>query len=130
MDSEIFSDCARRLDAKFDVEGREFALIIDNYPAHPNVDNLKAIELVFLPPNATSKTQPIDQGVIRALKIFYRRNVVRCQIKYIDASRTTPKINILEAIHMLVRSWDAVSTTTVKNCLRRAGISEEAQVAS
>ena len=63
MDSEMFSDSVRRLDAKFDV-----ALIIDNCPAHPNVDNLKAIELVFLPPNTTSKTQLMDQGIIRALK--------------------------------------------------------------
>ena len=101
MDSEIFSDYVRRLDAKFHVEGRKVALIIDNCPAHPNVDNLKAIELVFLPPNTTSKTQPMDQGVIRA---FYRTNVVRRQIKYIDAGKTTPKINILEAICILVRS--------------------------
>ena len=50
MDSEIFSDYTRRLDEKFHVEGRKVALIIDNCPAHPNVDNLKAMELVFLPP--------------------------------------------------------------------------------
>ena len=104
MDSEIFSDNARRLDTKFHVEGREVGLIIDSCPAHPNVDNLKAIELVFLLSNTTSKTQPIDQGVIRALKAFYRTNVVRRQIKCIDASRTIPKINILGAMYMLVRS--------------------------
>ena len=62
---------------------------------HPNVDNLKAIELVLLPPNTTSKTQPMDQGVMRALKAFYRTDVVRHQIKYIDAGKITPKINIL-----------------------------------
>ena len=114
MDSEISSDYARRLNAKFHVEGRKVALIIDNCPAHPNADNLKAIELVFLPPNTTSKTQPMDQGVIRALKAFYRTNVVRRQIKYIDAGRTTPKINIPEDLRMLVRSWDAVSANNCK----------------
>ena len=56
MDSEFFSDYARGLDARFHVEGRKVALIIDNSPAHPNVDNLKAIKLVFLPPKTTSKT--------------------------------------------------------------------------
>ena len=111
---------------KFHVEGRKVALIIDNCPAHPNVDNLKAIELVFLPPSTISKTQPMEQGAIRALQAFYRTNVVRRQIKYIDAGRTTPKINIVEA--MLVRSWDAVSANTIKNCFRKAGISEETQV--
>ena len=121
MDSEIFSDYARRLDANFYVEGRKVALIADNFPAHSNVDNLKAIELVFLPPNTIPKTQPIDWGVIRALKAFYRTNVVRHQIKYIDAGRTTSKINILEAMRTLVRSWDALSANIVKNCFRKAG---------
>ena len=128
--SEFFSDYARRLDVKFHVEGRKVALIIDNCPAHPNVDNLKAIELVFLPPSTISKTQPMEQGAIRALQAFYRTNVVRRQIKYIDAGRTTPKINILEAMRMLVRSWDTVSANTINNCFRKAGISEETQVAS
>ena len=35
----------------------------------------------------------------------------------------------LEAMSMLVRSWVAVSTNTVKNCFRKAGISQELQVA-
>ena len=94
-DSEIFSDYVRKLDTKFDAEGRKIVLIIDNCPAHPNVHNLKAIQLVFLPPNTTSKIQPMDQGVIRALKAFYRTNVVRRQIKYVDEGKMTPKINIL-----------------------------------
>ena len=71
----------------------------------------------------------MDQGVISALKAFYPTDVVRRQIKYINAGKTTPMINILEAMSMLVRSWDAVLTNTVKNCFRKAGISQEIQVA-
>ena len=104
----------RRLDAKLNAKGRKIALIIDNCIAHLNVNNLKGIELAFSPPNTTSKTQPMDQGVIRALKVFYRTDVVRRQIKYIDAGKTTPKINILEAMSKLVRSWDALSINTIK----------------
>ena len=72
----------------------------------------------------------MDQGVTRALKAFYCANVVRRQTKYIDAGRTTSKINILEAMRMLVRSWDTVSANTVKNFYREAGILEETQIAS
>ena len=81
----IFSNYATRLDAKFHDEGRKVALIIDNCTGHTNFDKLEAIELVFLPANTTSKTQPMDQGVIRALKAFYHTNVARHQIKHIDA---------------------------------------------
>ena len=123
MDSEIFSDYVRKLDTRFDAGGRKIVLIIDNCPAHPNVDNLKAIQLLFLPPNTASKTQLMDQGVIRALKAFYRTNVVRRQIRYVHEGKTTPKINILQAMRILVTSWHAISINTVKNCFRKAGIS-------
>ena len=128
MDSEIFSDYVRKLDTKFDAEGRKIVLIIDNCPAHPNVDNLKAIQLVFLTSNTTSKTQPMNKGVIRALKAFYRTNVVRRQIKYVDEGKTTSKINIFQAMRMLVKSWDAIFINTVKNCVRKAHRKHKSQV--
>ena len=62
----------------------------------------------------------MDQGVIRALKAFYRTNVVRRQIKYIDADRMTPKINILEVMRALVN--------TATKCLGKASILEETQL--
>ena len=70
MDSKIFAGYVRKLDMKFHAESRKIALIINNCQAHSNVNKLKAIELLFLSPNTSSKTQPMDQGVIRALKLF------------------------------------------------------------
>ena len=81
-------------------------------------------------PNTTSKTQPMDHGVIRALKAYYRTKVVKRQIKCIDAGKEVVRANILDAIRMLVESWDDVSSTTVINCFKKAGISEETQTAS
>ena len=59
----------RQLDNKFVTKGRKIALIIDYCPAHPRIDNLQAVELIFLPPDKTSKTKPVDQGMIRSLKL-------------------------------------------------------------
>ena len=70
----------RMLDRKFVTEGRKIALIVDNCPAHPDVPGLQAINLIFLPPNTTSRTQPMDQGVIRSLKAHYRSILVAKQI--------------------------------------------------
>jgi hypothetical protein len=53
-------------------------MIVDNCPAHPHVKGLKSMKLVFLPPNTTSVTQPMDQGVIRNLKLHYRKLVCVC----------------------------------------------------
>ena len=69
----------------------------------------------------------MDQGVIRALKAYYRSNLVKRQIKFIDSGKEVPKINILVGMQILVILWDAVSKDTVKNCFKKASISKEAQ---
>ena len=43
-------------------EGRKITMIVDNCPAHPHVEGLQAVELIFLPPNTTSKLQPNGPG--------------------------------------------------------------------
>ena len=72
MSSEFFEEWVKELDRSFGVKKRKIALIVDNCPAHPTVTGLKWVELIFLPPNTTSVTQSIDQGVIIALKAKYR----------------------------------------------------------
>lgn len=98
MDSDLFEEWVREQDRKFESEGRKIALFIDNCPAHPQIDNLKAINLVFLPPNTTSKTQPMDQGVIRSTKTHYRSGCVRKFIQAIDKNKPMPKITVLDAM--------------------------------
>ena len=65
MDGTLFVEWLQELDRKFEMQGREVVMIVDNCPAHTEVSGLKAINLQFLPPNITSCTQPMDQGVIR-----------------------------------------------------------------
>ena len=76
MNSELFEEWVREQDEKFENEGRKVALIIDNCPAHPVIENLKSITLYFLPPNTTSALQSMDQGVIWSLKSKYRTHII------------------------------------------------------
>ena len=68
---------------KFVAESWKIALIINNCPARPKVSGLEA-KLIFLSPNATSKTQPMDQGIIRLLKAHYSAKLVAKQIVSIE----------------------------------------------
>ena len=43
MDGNLFEEWLRDLDRKFAFEGRNVAFAIDNCPAHPHIDHLKAI---------------------------------------------------------------------------------------
>ena len=60
MDGSLFTEWVKQLDNKSVAESRKIALIIDNSTAHPRIDKLQAVELIFLPPNTSSKTQSLD----------------------------------------------------------------------
>ena len=75
MDSILFEEWVREVDRHFTKERRKIALLIDNCPVHSSIDNLASTELIFLPPNTSSKLQPMDQGVIRSIKAHYKLNV-------------------------------------------------------
>lgn len=130
MDSEIFTDWIKQLDRKFLAQNRKVAFIVDNCPAHPHVPGLTAIDLIYLPPNTTSVTQPMDQGVIRSLKAKYRAKVIRKYINAIDSNKELPNITILDAMIMLEQSWSTLPDTTIINCFKKAGISIQSQLSS
>ena len=98
--SEIFTEWLHKMDKKFYFQKRKAALIVDNCPAHPHVKDLNAIKLYFLPPNTTSVTQPVDQGVIQNLKVHYRKFVVASHLKAIDEKKDV-QLNILDALHYI-----------------------------
>lgn len=54
---------------------RKGVLLLDNCTAHATVETLPSLRNVcieFLPPNCKSKIQPMDAGIIAALKFRYR----------------------------------------------------------
>ena len=118
MDCALFTEWVMELDRQFVAEKRNVALLIDNCRAHPTVEGLKAISLFFLPPNKTSVTQPMDQGIIRSLKAQDRTISIRQFVVAVDAKKPLPQFTILEAMNMLVMAWNNVSTSTVIHCFR------------
>ena len=120
----IIWEWVRGQDRKFAPEGRKVALVIDNCTTHTNIDNLKSITFYFLPRNATSCLQLIDQGLIRSLKCKYRTRIIRTIINVIDNRKQMPSISILEAMKMLAHSLvkfqkALLLTASVKQVLRR-----------
>ncbi|XP_064423274.1 tigger transposable element-derived protein 4-like [Latimeria chalumnae] len=66
MTGDIFKDWVIKFDRKMQRQKRKVLLFVDNCPAHPHIDNLQVTTVVFLPPNTTSKLQPMDQGIIKS----------------------------------------------------------------
>jgi hypothetical protein len=74
MRSEIFKEFLIKFNSKMIKENRKILLFVDNCSVHPFI-NLSNIKLVFLPPNTTSRLQPMDQGIIHCLKSYRRKFV-------------------------------------------------------
>ena len=134
MTSSIFENWLR----KFVLQCRSVAMVVDNCPAHPHIDGLRSIKLVFLPPNTTSHLQPCDQGIINSLKHHYQARVVRKNLDHIKDKMTTVsaepttsetfRISVLDALCDLRSAWDKVTEKTIKNCFRHAGFCKEVNV--
>ena len=73
MNSFFFDEWVKELDKTFAKENCKVILILDGCHAHPIIEILKVVELVFLPSSTISKTQPMDQTMIRCLKAIYHK---------------------------------------------------------
>ncbi|KAK9681155.1 DDE superfamily endonuclease [Popillia japonica] len=73
-----------------------------------NKEKVKTINLQFFPPNATSKLQRLDQGIIRSFKDHYKRRLLK-KIKYFREQHFSYNI----------------SQKTIKNCFKKADFGKE-----
>lgn len=127
MLSDLFTAWLTKLDKKFLQQARSVLMIVDNCPSHLNIQpQLKAIRLVFLPPNATSILQPCDQGIIRNLKVHYRHLLLQKMVLAID-NKEVFSVNVLDALRMLKSAWSKVKQQTIANCFRHAGFIDQSQ---
>jgi len=73
-------------------ENRKIILFLDNVSCHPKL-TLSNLKLAWLLPNTTSLTQPMDQGIIYCVKIYYRHFLMQSLIANIDQINNTSEIS-------------------------------------
>ncbi|RPA97776.1 hypothetical protein L873DRAFT_1917728 [Choiromyces venosus 120613-1] len=97
------------------IQGRKIILITDNYPSHthPNSppDNYESpippilthLKLLYIPPNSTSKQQPLDPGIIASFKAAYHCQYADYMVQYFNHHGiSASKLDILASIYMMV----------------------------
>jgi hypothetical protein len=73
-----------------EIGGRKAVLLIDRFRPHQTrIDLLKAEDIAlpnlairFLPANATSLCQPLDQGIIRTWKAYYKQRWLKFAVQH------------------------------------------------
>lgn len=100
---------------------RRVLLVMDNCSAHDVTGlHLKNVNIQFLPPNSTSRLQPLDQGIIALFKRDYRKRLVRAAISAAECNQRMQKWNVLDAMRATILSWNSVEANHIKNCFTKA----------
>ena len=125
MTGVIFKEYLKWMDLQ--VAPRKSILLIDGFSAHQtgldlfhseNENGLGFITVIFLPANATSICQPLDQGIIKAWKAHYRRRFLRYVIsEYNDDKDPFKTMNVLQALRWGIDVWDNdITENTIYRC--------------
>ena len=123
MTSDMFKEYLHWFDER--MVDRKVVLLIDNFSAHElglakvqETGELRNTEVIFLPANATSICQPLDQGIIRTWKAYYRRRWLRYVIEEYEADRDPVKtMNVLHAIRWSLSAWENdVGKESIERC--------------
>lgn len=120
MNTVIFNAWISKWDIRLGEQKRKILLLVDNFSGHTVPDGfLKNIRLEKFRPNLTSRVQPCDAGIIRALKAHYRARFIHRSIRlFADGKRGSElyKIDILSAMRMAKQAWYSVTAATIQSC--------------
>ena len=132
MTTAIFVTWLRKLNYQMKQQRRRILLLLNNSGSHPYL-HLSNVKLVFLPPYTTSRLQPVDAGIIQAVKMRCRKMLLRHILHYEDeassASDVAEQVTVLEAVLWMRSSWDAISEETMRKCFLKCGIPPSAEAA-
>ena len=131
MTGDIFNDILGAWNKKLQAQGRSILLLNDNTGCHPrdSQSRFSSIRVVYLPPNTTSRVQPLDLGIIQSTKIHYRKYFLRYVLSKIEectsAAEVVISVDVLLAIRWISKAWNEVKEETNHRCFKRAGIPDE-----
>lgn len=127
MTKEIMTDWLITFDSRMRKLKRNVILFMDNAASHPDA-TLTHVKIVFLPPNTTSACQPLDQGIIKNFKVLYRQKVLRHILSNMNAAASalelSKTISVLDAIMWANSAIRQITSNTVRNCFKKAGLPE------
>ncbi|XP_046674684.1 tigger transposable element-derived protein 2-like [Homalodisca vitripennis] len=98
---------------------------MDNAPSHPDASELVSgdIKAVFLPPNVTSLIQPLDLGVLEAMKRHYQRRLLQVLLTWLDEGITVTaalkKNTVKDVSYWIALAWDDVRVSTLQKSWRK-----------
>ena len=123
MTSTLFKEYLDELNSKMKAQGRKILLLVDNAPSHILGEELSNVQVSFLPKNTTSVLQPLDMGIIRAFKAYYRSVFLKhFIINKRKVEEAVKDVNLALAINWAAEAWQKVKPVSIQNCFHKTGL--------
>ena len=135
MLSGLWYEFLNSLNERMRIQDRHIILLADNAPTHPSPLNppsnytgpipsvLSHVRVYYLPPNTTAFLQPLDGGIIASFKATYRRLFAQYYVDHFNShDNLAPKLDALQAIHLISKAWDSIPSATIFHCWQQVGI--------
>ena len=75
----------------------------------------------FLPPNVTALLQPMDQGVLEAIKRVYRKSILRDLVSQstFTIQDYLKRIDMTKIVDTVESAWDMIIPTAIRNSRKK-----------
>lgn len=121
------------------VTSKKVVLVMDNHGSHANlVDSREQVTILELPPNCTSKHQPMDAGIIAAWKVRFKTKLLAIRVNSMSSAAQLreqakqrrvvrgcmglaegAEPHILDAAELGVAVWNEVTEETIKRSVQK-----------
>ncbi|CAF2706287.1 unnamed protein product [Rotaria sp. Silwood2] len=123
MTASLFDDWLKSVNKTMMSQKRKILLFIDHASCHNPESQYSNVTVKFFPVNTTSKLQPLDQGIIKNFKCYYRQYLVKHIICRCAVAKSCEDIviTVLDAVHWTNNAWKAVNQSTICNAFQTSG---------
>ncbi|XP_035229300.1 jerky protein homolog [Stegodyphus dumicola] len=121
FENHFIPEARRHLNSVGLPDNSKIVLIVDNCSAHTSLKVLVKdnVSVLFFPPNCTSIIQPMDMGIVHALKCKYKTAFLKSMLNFLNSGKTIQEFlkffSIKSAVWSIARSGEDVSSSTLKN---------------
>ncbi|KAG5757505.1 hypothetical protein H9Q72_014351 [Fusarium xylarioides] len=78
---------------------------------------LEMIKIAWLPANTTALHQPMDQGIINNLKVYYKKIWLEVIMNAVFSGKNPLlEVTLLHAVQWAAEAWRSVTDLTINNC--------------
>ena len=126
-DLDNFWCVAKTWNEKLSRQCHHILLLVDNAPSHMIDAQYSNIKNVFLLTNTTAKQQPLDQGIIRVVKLSYCKATTEKVLAHIifekpdDLQNNMNSLDFVVACENIIAAWNHVSEALIFKCFPKAG---------